>query len=449
MMRKLVSGVDDVPAILAARSIGVDDAVRATVAEIIDDVRRRGDAALLDAVRRFDAPGLDALVAADRELEAAEAALSEEQHAALQTAIDRVMRFHEAQLYYFTETMESVSLGPSRFDGLDHVAYHWSEETDHGGHLGQQFRSVRRAGVYVPGGEAAYPSSVYMNVAPANVALVPEVVVTTPARKDGSLPPAVLVAARHCHVDRIVKVGGAAAIAALALGTESVSKCDVVVGPGNRYVNEAKRQLWGSVGLDGYAGPSEVCVLFDESANPAWVAADLLTQVEHAADNAGFLVTTSEPKLAEVLVEVERQLSSAARESTMRSALETHGLALVARSLDEAVDWVNLIAPEHLSLAISEADEVVSRIENAGCILVGEWTPESGGDYAVGPSHTLPTAGAARFGSPVNVLTFMKVQSVVRLGEGDLRELAPAMDTLAQMEGFPTHGRGATIRLDE
>jgi len=449
MMRKLISGVDKVPSVLRARSMVADEAVRATVAQIIDDVRRRGDAALLDSARRFDAPGLDSILVSEREMEAAEAALSEEQHAALQTAIDRVMRFHEAQLYYFTETMDSVTLGPSRFEGLERVAYHWSEETDHGGHLGQQFRSVRRAGVYVPGGAAAYPSSVYMNVAPANVALVPEVAVTTPARKDGSLPPAVLVAARHCHVDRVVKVGGAAAVAALALGTESVPRCDVVVGPGNRYVNEAKRQLWGSVGLDGYAGPSEVCVLFDESANAAWVAADLLTQVEHAADNTGFLVTPSESKLAEVLVEVERQLSGAARESTMRQALEAHGLALVARDLDEAVEWVNLIAPEHLSLAVTDPDSMVSQIENAGCILVGEWTPESGGDYAAGPSHTLPTAGAARFGSPVNVLTFMKVQSVVRLGEGDLREIAPVVDTLAKTEGFPTHARGATIRMEE
>lgn len=447
-MRKLISGIDDVAAALSGRTVRVDDSVRATVSEIIEDVRRRGDAALLDAARRFDAPNLDRLVVDEREMAAAEEALSEEQHTALQSAIDRVMRFHEAQLYYFTESMESVPVGPSRFEGLDRVMYRWSEETDHGGHLGQMMRSVRRAGVYVPGGEAAYPSSVYMNVAPANVALVPEVVMTTPARRDGSLPPAVLVAARHFHVDRIVKVGGAAAIAALALGTESVPRCDVVVGPGNRYVNEAKRQLWGSVGVDGYAGPSEVCVLFDERANPAWVAADLLTQVEHAADNCGYLVTTSESMLAEVLAEIETQLTGAPRESTMRQALDANGLALVARNLDEAVEWVNLIAPEHLSIAVAEAEAVVPSIENAGCIMVGEWTPESGGDYAAGPSHTLPTAGAARFSSPVNVLSFMKLQSVVCLDENDLRDLAPVVNTLAQLEGFPTHGRGATIRLD-
>lgn len=447
-MKKLHCGVDDVRAALAMRAVQVDETVRTTVAEIIDDVRRRGDAALLDAARRFDAPDLTSLMATESEFTAAEQALTEEQHAALLRAIDRVMRFHEAQLYYFTESMDPLEIGPSRFEGVARTAYRWAEETDHGGELGQQVRSVRRAGVYVPGGEATYPSSVYMNVAPANVALVPEVTITTPARRDGSLPPAVLVAARHCHVDQIAKVGGAAAIAALALGTESVAACDVIVGPGNRYVNEAKRQLWGTVGLDGYAGPSEVCVLFDETANPAWVAADLLTQVEHAADNAGYLVTTSDEMLAQVMVEVDRQLSGAARESTMRAALADNGVAIVARDLSEAIGWVNEIAPEHLSIAVADPDRVVSQIENAGCILVGEWTPEAGGDYAIGPSHTLPTSRAARFGSPVNVLTFLKVQSVVRLAKDDLAEIAPIVDTLAQMEGFPTHGRGATIRFD-
>lgn len=447
-MRKLICGLDDVGASLGRLAQRADDAVQATVASIIDDVRVRGDAALLDSARKFDAPELGSLHATEAEFDAAHGALSEAQHEALTGAIDRVMRFHEAQLYYFTDTMESVSLGPSRFEGLDRTAYRWAEETEAGGEIGQQMRPVRRAGVYVPGGEAAYPSSVYMNVAPANVALVPEVAVTTPARRDGTLHPAVLVAAQHLHVDQIVKVGGAAAIAGLALGTESLARCDVVVGPGNRYVNEAKRQLWGGVGLDGYAGPSEVCVLFDESAHAAWVAADLLTQVEHAADNAGYLVTTSEAKLAEVLSAVDEQLRGAPREATMRRALDDHGIAIVARDLDEAIAWVNELAPEHLSLALSDAEAVVSRIENAGCILVGEWTPESGGDYAIGPSHTLPTAQAARFGSPVNVMTFMKIQSVLRLAEADLHEIAPLVDTLANLEGFPAHARGATIRLE-
>lgn len=447
-MRKLICGLDDVAGTLRQQAVSADDELRSTVAQIIDDVRQRGDAALLDAARRFDAPELNSLVVSEAEFDAAERALTEVQHDALQTAINRVMRFHEAQLYYLTETMDAVDLGESRFEGLSRQAYRWLEETDQGGELGQQMRPVRHAGVYVPGGEAAYPSSVYMNVGPANVAMVPKVTVTTPARRDGSVHPAVLVAARHLHVDHVIKVGGAAAVAGLALGTESVSRCDVVVGPGNRYVNEAKRQLWGTVGLDGYAGPSEVCVLFDESANAAWVAADLLTQVEHAADNAGYLVTTSESKLAEVLAAVDDQLRGAPREATMRRALEDFGLAIVARDLAEAVELVNEIAPEHLSLAIESAWDVVDQVENAGCILVGDWTPESSGDYAAGPSHTLPTARAARYGSPVNVMTFMKFQSVVRLSEADLEELVPIVDTLANLEGFPAHARGATIRRD-
>lgn len=444
-MRWIDARTEDPFSALADRRVVLEAEVASVVAETIEDVRRRGDEALVDHAKRFDAPGLRSLMVEEWEFEAAETKLAETERDAILLSIHRVMRFHEAQLYYLTETMERVESGESRFEGLPQTAYRWAEETDHGGEIGQKLVPIRHAGIYVPGGQATYPSSVIMNVCPANVAMAREVTVTTPARKDGSLSPAVLFAARHTHVNRIARVGGAAAIAALALGTESIPRADVVAGPGNRFVNEAKRQLWGSVGLDGFAGPSEVCVLADEHTNARFAAADLITQVEHASDNVAFLVCTSEEKAREILAEVEAQTASAARSETIRGALE-HSMVIVCADLEQAIDVVNAIAPEHLSLSVEVPDLVVDRIENAGCILLGEWTPESAGDFAAGPSHTLPTSGAARFGSPVNVMTFMKFQSVVRFAKADLEELVPTIEAFGTMEGFPAHGYGATIR---
>lgn len=324
----------------------------------------------------------------------------------------------------------------------------WTWQLSNAEKLGQRLQPLSRVGAYVPGGNANYPSSVVMNVVPAQVAGVNHVTVTTPARSDGTLSPAVLYAARYCGVAQIVKVGGAAAVAAMALGTESISPVEKIAGPGNRYVNEAKRQLWGSVGLDGYAGPSEVCVLVDDSTNAKLAATDFLTQIEHAPDNAGFLVSLSDAKAKEVLEEVDRQLAGAPRELTMRQAIAAEGATIVARSLDEACEIVDLIAPEHLSIAMADPTSAMSKIRNAGCILLGEWTPESAGDYCAGPSHTLPTATAARFGSPVNVLDFLKLQSVIELGRDDLSELKTTIEAFGAMEGFPMHAKGATVRYE-
>jgi histidinol dehydrogenase len=285
-----------------------------------------------------------------------------------------------------------------------------------------------------------------MNVLPAKVAGVNKVYVASPARPDGAILPAVGAALKMTGVERAFKVGGAAAISAFAFGTESVPKVDKVVGPGNRFVNEAKRQLWGQVGLDGYAGPSEVCVVADEEAHATFAAADLLTQIEHAPDNVGFLITLSRTKMDEILAEVERQLRGAPRESTMRAALAKESLAIVARDLDEALDLVNAIAPEHVTVAIREPERAVDRIRNAGCILLGEYTPESAGDYCLGPSHTLPTSGAARWQSPVNVLDFLKVQSISRLTRHDIQPLIETIEAFGEIEGFPAHAFGATVR---
>jgi histidinol dehydrogenase len=290
-----------------------------------------------------------------------------------------------------------------------------------------------------------------MNVLPAQAAKVRRVAVTTPAAKDGSLSQAVLVALRtvaSAGEVQAFKIGGAAAVAALALGTETVPRVDKVVGPGNRFVNEAKRQLWGAVGLDGYAGPSEVCILADETSNAKYAAADLLTQIEHAPDNCAFLVCSDEAKLNEILAEIDGQATGAPREETLRRALAGDSMAFLAKDRVQAIEIVNAVAPEHLGIITRDPESDMLQIRNAGCILLGEWSPESAGDFCAGPSHTLPTSGAARFGSPVNVLDFLKVQSVIRMTRDELRELTPIIETFGEMEGLPSHGRGATIRFE-
>ena len=452
MIRIIDTQIEDPRPFLRQRGVRYEESVTQVVAQIIADVRERGDQALLDSAKRFDSPNIASLFATQQEIDDAMPPAS---HAfAIDHAIDRVKAFHEAQLGALTKGWieeEYQSADERKKDGQPrhHVGNHrWTWNITSVGTLGQRMAPLQRIGAYVPGGNANYPSSVVMNVVPAQVAGVNHVAVTTPARRDGTLPPSILYAARYCGVSQVAKVGGAAAIAALALGTESISRVDKVVGPGNRYVNEAKRQLWGTVGLDGFAGPSEVCVLVDDSTNARCAAADFLTQIEHAEDNAGFLVSLSEAKAREVLAEVEHQVTGAAREATMRSSMRNEGAAIVVRSLDEACEIVDLIAPEHLTIALSDPDSAARKIRNAGCILLGEWTPESAGDYCAGPSHTLPTATASRFGSPVNVLDFLKVQSVMNLTRDELAELSPTIEAFGEMEGFPTHAKGATVRFE-
>ena len=407
---------------------------------------------MLDCARRYDAPNLKSLLAGQEEIDEA---MPPTPHAfAIDHAIDRVKSFHEAQLAALTKGWveeEFQSAEERRLDGQSrhHVGNHrWSWNMASTGRLGQRMTPMQRIGIYVPGGNANYPSSVVMNVVPAQVAGVNHVTVTTPARSDGSLSPAVLYAARYCGVAKVVKVGGAAAMAALAIGTESVTKVDKVAGPGNRFVNEAKRQLWGSVGLDGYAGPSEVCVMVDSTTNARFAAADFLTQIEHAEDNVGFLVSLSSTKAQEVLAEIDRQVANTPRNVSMRKAMANECAAIVVRDLSEACEIVDLIAPEHLTISLKNSDRAVAAIRNAGCILLGEWTPESAGDYCAGPSHTLPTATAARFGSPVNVLDFLKLQSVLEISKSELGELRPTIEAFGEMEGFPAHANGATVRFE-
>lgn len=462
LVRIVDTASDDVFGRLKGRNVHRDTSTEAIVSAIIEDVRTRGDAALLDNARKFDSPTLESILVSEEEINGA--SLEPKTYEHLRTALHRIRYFHLNQL--------EVILQGWYGDGIDHIldtlelklprrplVVNWAISDRPSGEvnklprgrkpgIGQRMRSVGAAGVYVPGGNAMYPSSVLMNVTPAAVAMVPNIVLTTPARADGTLHPAVLVAIRDSGVNTAVKAGGAAAIAAMALGTESVPRVDKIVGPGNRFVNEAKRQLWGSVGVDGYAGPSEVCVLADETTNARFAAADLLTQIEHAPDNAAYLVVVGRAKLEEILAEVATQVETAPRGETMRRALSEQSLAVVVRDLVEGADIVNAVAPEHLSISVVNPEGILGRIENAGCILLGEYTPESAGDYVLGPSHTLPTGGAARWQNPVSVLEFLKVQSVVKTTASEIRELIPTIEALAEIEGFPGHGAGATIRRD-
>jgi histidinol dehydrogenase len=443
LIRIVETKSEDALALLRRRSVVRDRQTEEIVREIIEDVRNRGDRALLEQGRRFDAPSLVSIVVRPEEIDSAY--VSAEASLAIQRSGVRVTEFHQSQFAALVQgfTFDGTSARWSLIDGGGNANNQFCP-----GALGQRMGPVSAAGIYVPGGGAPYASSVIMNAVPAQVAGVGRISITSPAAADGSLAPAVLAAIRELGITQAFKVGGAGAIAALALGTESIARVDTIAGPGNRFVNEAKRQLWGTVGLDGYAGPSEVCVLADDEANPAWAAADLLTQIEHAPDNAAFLITLTRAKADQILSSVEDQLKGVPREATMREALRTQSLAIVVRDLEEAADVVNTLAPEHITVALKDPEGFLPKIHNAGCILLGEWTPESAGDFALGPSHTLPTSGAARFGSPVNVLTFLKVQSVAHLTQPQLRYLLPTIEAFGEMEGFPAHAHGATIRFE-
>lgn len=442
LLERIDTRETDYRKVVRNRAFERDRAVAESVAETIADVRRRGDAALLDSARRFDAPAMESIHVGEAEWATLQVPAVHAE--AIRTAASRVRAFHEAQRQALLGSLEVVS--------EEHRVRRWhlpirktEAET---GTRGQVVRPLSSAGIYVPGGRAAYPSSVLMNTLPAKVAGVGRVVVTSPARKDGTLHPAVLFAAKASEVDQIVKVGGAAAIAALALGTETIERVDKVAGPGNVYVNEAKRQLWGEVGVDGYAGPSEVAVLVGDVRFAPHAAADLLTQIEHAPDNIPYLVGWDDAAIDAVLDHVARQLEAAPRSQVMRQALQ-NGFAIRARDETEAIDVLNEIAAEHVSLALDDAEPVLPKLANAGCVLLGEWSPESAGDFVAGPSHTLPTGGAARWQSPVNVLDFIKLQSFICMNRGDLIALSPVIEAFGEIEGFPQHAFGAAVRFED
>jgi len=387
---------------------------RDAVVEICARVLREGDSALRELGKKFDgwAPGPGESFAT-----AVDAAIAAADQDALLFAAGRIREFHERQL-------------PAPADG---------------GNLRLVTRPVARAGVYAPGGRAAYPSTVLMTAIPARVAGVAEVVLATPPRRDGSVPPAILAAAKIAGVDAVYRVGGAQAIAALAYGTETIPRVDVVAGPGNIYVTLAKREVFGSVGVDGIAGPTEVVVLADGDARPDFVAADLAAQLEHDPLAWGVLVTDSAKLADRVEEELERLVRGLERAEIIRQA---KCCVVVSRDMDEAIAIVDAFAPEHLLVVTADAEHVASRVRNAGAVFVGPYATVPLGDYTAGPNHTLPTSGAARYASPLGVHTFLKRTSVLSLGLGELESLRDATVRLAELEGLGAHAHAVEVRLE-
>ncbi len=399
--------------------------IEASVRQIVADVRHHGDAALLQLGRRFDSPDLLSLEVEAEEWDEACAQVGEESRRAVEEAGRNIVSFHERQ--------RRAS---------------WLEVRD-GAITGQLLRPLQRVGIYVPGGTAVYPSSVLMAALPARVAGVQELIICTPCGRDGKVHPLVLYTARAAGVGRVFKVGGAQAVAAMAFGTQSIPPVDKVVGPGNIYVNIAKRQLWGVVDIDMLAGPSEVCVLADEGANPVFAVADLLTQAEHDPECAAYLITPSASFAETVRWEIDKQLQTAERQEIIRRALDAHGAIIVAESLAQAVELANLCAPEHLALMVRDPFALLGSIRNAGAILMGDFAPQTLGDYVAGPSHTLPTSGTARYASPLNVDTFIKKSSFIYYSPSALEAVAPALKHLSEVEGFQAHGAAVDARTEK
>jgi histidinol dehydrogenase len=400
--------------------------VEEVVLGIINDVRKRGDEALLDYTRRFDRLECDAagLEVTHAEIEQAMSRVDEADIAALKLAVERVARFHEKQKQQSWLSTEEPDIM-----------------------LGQKVTPLAKVGIYVPGGKACYPSSVIMNAVPAKVAGVGEIIMVVPA-PGGEMNPHVLTAAKLSGVDRIFRIGGAQAVAALAYGTATVPKVDKITGPGNIYVATAKKLVFGQVGIDMIAGPSEILVINDGSGNSAHIAADLLSQAEHDELASSVLITTDRSFGEAVAAEVERQLKELSREKIARKSWESFGVIIVAGNLEEAIAFSNRIAPEHLELAVENSFEILPLITNAGAIFMGHYTPEASGDYLAGPNHTLPTGGTARFFSPLSVDDFVKKSSIIHFTKGGLQRVGRDVVRISQLEGLDAHGRSVSLRLD-
>jgi len=399
----------------------------ATVREVLQAIKRQGDRAVLHYTEEYDQLTLkpEDLRVSGSELEAAYHQVSADLLAAIRLACRQVEAFHRQRI-----PKSWVEFG------ADEVV------------LGKRYTPVDRAGLYVPGGRAAYPSTVIMNVIPAKVAQVPRIVITTPPGPDKSINPAVLVAAQESGVSEIYRVGGAQAIAALAYGTETIPKVDVITGPGNIYVTLAKKLVYGTVGIDSLAGPSEVLIIADCRANPVHVAADMLAQAEHDPMAAAILLTTDSGLAMKVVAEVKQQLINHPRKVLTEKAIAHYGLVVVVDSLDMAAELSNEFAPEHLELEIKEPWALLEKIRHAGAIFLGNSTPEAVGDYLAGPNHTLPTSGSARYASALGVETFMKHSSLIQYSAKALYKISKAVSTLALAEGLPSHADSVKLRTE-
>ena len=398
------------------------------VNEIIENVRANRDAAIFDYTKRFDGADINAenILVTEDEIKEAYEKVDEKLLTVIRKALVNIRKYHEKQRQYS-----------------------WFDSEESGIILGQKVTALEKVGVYVPGGKAVYPSSVLMNIVPAKVAGVKTIVMTTPPGKDGKVNPATLVAAKEAGVDAIYKVGGAQAIAALAFGTESVPKVDKIVGPGNIYVALAKKAVFGFVSIDSIAGPSEIMVLADETANPRCVAADLLSQAEHDEMASAILVTTSRDLAEQVSKEVEGFVAQLSRKEIIQKSLDNYGYILVAESMDEAIATVNEIASEHLELVTKNPFETMTKIRNAGAIFVGEYSSEPLGDYFAGPNHVLPTNGTAKFFSPLSVDDFIKKSSIISYSREALEPIYKDIVQFAECEQLTAHANSIRVRFED
>ncbi len=424
-MFQVVSSKDQLVSRLRERDHRGED-LEPEVRAILEAVRDQGDQAVLAYTRKFDHADLAAagLRVQEAEIQAAYEKVPPELLASLRLARDRIFAFHARQHFQT-----------------------WFEPGPQGEILGQLYRPLKRVGIYVPGGTAAYPSSVLMNALPAKVAGVPEIVMVTPPGRDGEVPPLVLVAAAESGVTEIYRVGGVQAVAALAYGTETIPRVDKIVGPGNIYVTIAKRLVFGLVDIDMLAGPSEIVVVADGSGDPELIAADLLSQAEHDPRAAAILLTPVAELACRVREELEKQLADLPRREIAREALSAYGAAVITADLAEAVELANELAPEHLELFLEEPFSWLGRIKNAGAVFLGANTPESVGDYLAGPNHVLPTGGTARFFSPLSVEDFLKRTSLIYGTKKALRDWGPEVVRLAEAEGLEAHARAVALRL--
>ena len=399
----------------------------ATVREILQKVQRQGDQALLAYTEEFDRQNLtvEELRVSGAEIDAAYQQVEQSLLEAIKLACQQIEAFHRQR-----------------------VPKSWVQFGEDDVVLGKRYTPVDRAGLYVPGGRAAYPSTVLMNAIPAKVAGVPRMVMVTPPGAEKKINPAVLVAAQEAGVEEIYRVGGAQAVAALAYGTQTIPQVDVITGPGNIYVTLAKKQVYGQVGIDSLAGPSEVLVIADSSANPEHVAADLLAQAEHDPMAAAILLTTDSNLASKVCLEVEQQLKNHPRRTLTEKAIAHYGLVVVVDRLERAAELSNLFAPEHLELEIEDPWWLLEKIRHAGAIFLGNSTPEAVGDYLAGPNHTLPTSGAARYASALGVETFLKHSSLIQYTPQALNKVATAIELLAEAEGLPSHAHSVRLRKE-
>ena len=430
-IRRLSSDAPDFDAQIAALQAPmevIDPGLVTTVSEIIGRIRERGDAAIIELTQSLDdhaVTDMSDLIFDRQRLSEFEQRISDAERSALKTAAARIERYHQQQLIQ-----------------------DWSIEDEYGSRLGQRILAMSSAGLYVPGGKASYPSSVLMNAIPAKVAGVPDVTMVAPT-PGGKLNPLVMAAASMAGVDRVVTIGGAQAVAALAYGTESIKAVDKIVGPGNRFVAEAKRQVFGKVGIDMIAGPSEIFVIADGSVDPKWIALDLMSQAEHDEVAQAVCISPNDAYLDAVAEAIDALLPTMPRRSVIEASLKNRGALIVVEDLERAARLSNLFAPEHLELAVRDADQLLPHITHAGAIFLGAYSSESLGDYCVGTNHVLPTSGAARFSSPLSVYDFQTRTSIIDVNSHGAKALAEVAGTIADGESLAAHAMAARIRVED